>query len=477
MAKKLSDTVIAQRMQELRNLKILHERDRKQIRELKAENIALRALEAEQQATIETLKIQIAELQVMVFGKKKPPTGHHLPNAILDTAKPPRGKDSFRRPLPPASAITAEEAILLPKTCSCGGSFTHITTHERYQEDIPLPDLTKDYQAHLVTKYIIKRGICCSCGKASSGRELGGQAVSLGPNVRLLICHLVSVTGLSYAQITQLCLSLYNLHITDGEIATVIAKAHTRWLSAYEQLKADIRSSPAVHADETSWPIQNLNRQGYGWVLAASDNSKSCFALENSRGAPHAKKLLGSYRGIRITDNYGVYLALPGQQQLCWAHLYRCIRDLCYNENLPEEQLPYVSWWHKQFVGIYQQLQAYLAEPCDKQKRLEQSEELWQRLKLLLLIQNGEPDKLTRLKAQLKRAGKDRLFTCLPSYISCDNNRAERDLRALVLKRKRSFGSKTIEGAKALATVLSICTNVWRENPTSYFKTLATISR
>jgi len=89
MAKKLSDTVIAQRMQELRNLKILHERDRKQIRELKAENIALRALEAEQQATIETLKIQIAELQVMVFGKKKPPTGHHLPNAILDTAKPP----------------------------------------------------------------------------------------------------------------------------------------------------------------------------------------------------------------------------------------------------------------------------------------------------------------------------------------------------------------------------------------------------
>ena len=87
----------------------------------------------------------------------------------------------------------------------------------------------------------------------------------------------------------------------------------------------------------------------------------------------------------------------------------------------------------------------------------------------------GEPDKLARLKAQLTRAGKDRLFICLPKDTPCDNNRAERDLRQLVLKRKRSFGSKTKRGAQVLSTVLSICTTTWRSNQTGYFKTLAAL--
>ena len=247
-------------------------------------------------------------------------------------------------------------------------------------------------------------------------------------------------------------------------------------MPAYRQLEADIRSSPSVHADETPWPIQNLNRQGYAWVLSASDNPKTCFSLEISRGAPHAKKLLGSYHGIRITDNYGVYLSLPGKQQLCWAHLYRYIRDLRYNENLPGKQLPYVTQWYGQFASIYQQLQTYLAEPYDKASRHTKADELWQRLQLLLSPKRGEPDKLARLKAQLTRAGRDRLFICLPNNTPCDNNRAERDLRPLVLKRKRSFGSKTHQGAKALATILSICTTTWREDPTTYFKTLAAIT-
>jgi transposase len=280
--------------------------------------------------------------------------------------------------------------------------------------------------------------------------------------------------GLSYAQIIQLFQSLYGLHLTDGEIAGIVRQQHSRWLPAYEQLKADIRASPSIHADETSWPIQSLQGQGYGWVLAASDSLKSCFALENSRGAPHAQKLLQGYSGIRITDDYGVYRSLPGLQQLCWAHLYRAIRDLRYNENLPDEHLAYVGWWYEQFASMYQQLRDYLTEPYDRSKREDQAEVLWQQAQALC-SQHSEPVKLTKLKAQLMRAGKNKLFICLSDDTPCDNNRAERDLRPLVLKRKRSFGSKTERGAQALATVLSICTTTWRSNPSGYFRSLAAL--
>jgi hypothetical protein len=137
---------------------------------------------------IETQAIRIAELAAMVFGKKKqppsvtPPKAQDKPSA---SPKPPRNNDSFKRTIPKAEAVT--ETIHVPVDhCACGGPLTDITTHDRYIEDIPLPDLTAGYNAKLVTKHLVRRGICSKCGKVISGQDLGGSVVSLGPNVRLL---------------------------------------------------------------------------------------------------------------------------------------------------------------------------------------------------------------------------------------------------------------------------------------------------
>lgn len=475
--KKLSDIDIKRLLQEGRNFKRLYYELKPKFDEVKAENKQLRELLIQALAKIDTQAIQIAELQAMVFGKsKQPPTGNSGSGDLaLPKPKPPRSQASYRRPLPRADAITA--TVVLPvNVCACGGELTNITEHDRYVEDIPLPELTPNYTAKLVTKYVVQRGICVTCGKARSGQDLGGAIVSLGLNIRLLVCHLVTTLGMSYAQVASLLLSLYGLNITDGEIANILTKQHVTWQPAYQQLKADIRAAPAVHADETPWPIQGLQGGGYGWVLADATSPKVCYALENSRGARHAKSLFGdTFNGIRISDDYGVYRSLPGEQQLCWAHLYRCIRDLRYNNNLPEEQLPYVKQWHEQFAEIYADLRAYLADPYDKDLRLKQTDELWERIQALLETNPSDPTKLTKLKNQLTRAGQSKLLVCLVASTPCDNNRAERDLRGLVIKRKRSFGSKTEQGAQALATVLSICTTTWRMNPTGYFKALAAI--
>lgn len=483
MPKMLSQKEVAKRLIRLRNLEQLH-RISKQMRSKKDELIATQAeqldklevLVTKQQEFIETQAIRIAELETMVFGKKKRPPmgGTPIATELAPIEKPTRSKDSYRRPLPPAVAITTELLVSLPDHCQCGGELADMTTHDRYQEDIPLPELTADYTPRLVTKFVIERGICKVCGKATSGKDLGGQAVTLGPHVRLLICHLIGVLGMSYSQVTNLLLSLYGLRTSDGELANILARQHQAWLPAYEQLKAEIRAAPVVHADETPWPIQSLDGYGYAWNLSDANSPKVCFALENSRGGIHAKNLFGEqFVGVRISDDYGVYRALTGIQQLCWAHLYRCIRDLRYNDNLPEVQLPDVTWWYEQFAGIYQDLRMYLGEPHDEVVRATQATELWQRLQTLLPAEHGEPVKLTKLKAQLNRAGQAKLFACLIYDTPCDNNRAERDLRQLVLKRKRSFGSQTEKGAQALATVLSLCTTTWRTQPGSYFQALA----
>jgi len=109
---------------------------------------------------------------------------------------------------------------------------------------------------------------------------------------------------------------------------------------------------------------------------------------------------------------------------------------------------------------------------------MREADELWGRTyRLAKLTRKNleDPDKLRRLKDQLLRAGKRKLFACLIYDTPADNNRAERDLRPLVLKRKRSFGSKTVKGAKAMSTVMSVCTTMFRRHPDHYFKALAQV--
>jgi transposase len=479
MSQKLSDAVVKQRLQQLRNLQKAHERDQRKISTLEALVSRLEAVTVAQQTQLNTQAIRIAELQTMVFGKRRePPTGTPTGKDLPPTPKPPRTKDSYRRPLPSTASITAT-AHCPVSTCACGGELTNLTTQDRYVEDIPLPDLTPGYQPKLVTRLVVERGVCSRCGKPSSGRELGGAVTSLGPNIRLLVSHLISVSGMSYSQVTSLCQTLYGLTLSDGEIAGIIKTQHTAWLPVYHQLQADIRASRVNHVDETPWPIQSEEGRGYTWSLSDAYSPKVCFVCAISRGTVHAQKLFSGFTGVRVSDDYTAYHAeaLPGSQQLCWAHLYRAIRDLRYNDNLPEEQLPYVDSWYGGFAAIYQDLRMYLSEPYDEVVRETQAGELWGRVQRLAATgpPHGslEPKKLANLKAQLIRAGRDRLFVCLPEDTPCDNNRAERDLRQLVLKRKRSFGSKTPRGAQALSTVLSLCTTTWRMNQANYFQALA----
>jgi transposase len=454
---------------------------------LKAHNVRLqnqvKVLTREQaqlRQQLSTQAIQIAELQTMVFGRRRqPPTGTPRSGENLPLApKPSRTKDSYRRPLPTTASVTATTHCPV-SSCACGGELSQITTQDRYIEDIPLPELTPGYQPRLVTRLVVERGICGRCGKPSSGRNLGGAVTSLGPNVRLLVSHLVSVSGMSYSQIITLCQTLYGLTLSDGEITGIIKSKHQAWLPAYHQLRADIQSSKVNHADETPWPIQSEEGRGYTWSLSDAYSPRVCFVCAISRGTVHARKLFEDFTGVRISDDYTAYRAetLPGSQQLCWAHLYRCIRDLRYNDNLPAGQLAYVESWYAVFTAIYQDLRMYLDEPYDQGVRETQAAELWGRVQQLAATgppgTAGEPRKLANLKTQLIRAGRDRLFICLSENTPCDNNRAERDLRQLVLKRKRSFGSKTPGGAQALSTVLSLCTTTWRMNPDNYFQTLS----
>ena len=202
-------------------------------------------------------------------------------------------------------------------------------------------------------------------------------------------------------------------------------------------------------------------------------------AIKKSRAGIYIRKLLEDFKGMRVTDGYAAYSnkALVGKHQLCWAHLFRTIHGLRHNKNLPKEQADFVIKWYVDFVEIYAKLEDRLDAPTNSSTRVENKAELEAELAELLNKsppETGEPKKLTNFRKQLLKAAEaDKLFVCLIVYGPCDNNRAERDLRPFVIKRQNSFGSVSMKGATALATVMTVCANTQRNHPDNYFEALA----
>ena len=106
MPQKLSEAIVKQRLQQLRNLQKAHVRDLEKISLLESLVAGHEATIAGQQQQLDTQAIQIAELQTMVFGKRRPPPNHLGPRS--HTAAPcrppaPLPQPSIsRRPFAPA---------------------------------------------------------------------------------------------------------------------------------------------------------------------------------------------------------------------------------------------------------------------------------------------------------------------------------------------------------------------------------------
>ena len=80
-----------------------------------------------------------------------------------------------------------------------------------------------------------------------------------------------------------------------------------------------------------------------------------------------------------------------------------------------------------------------------------------------------DPKKLATIKESLRKR-REAYFVCLlHKGIPADNNKAERAIRPLVLKRRNSFGSKTQRGAETTSILASVLYSLFRRKPVDFF--------
>lgn len=460
------------------------QRQRQVIARLINENRMLREKVKVQEARIielgnlvEKLQLQIEELHRIIFGgskKERSPEQESKGSNISTTSYTKRPPESYRRSVPALEEITSFERSVLHQCSHCNGEVSHIQEVEQYVEDmLPLCEWYKKLKT--VTQEVIETGYCKRCRKRVSAKLISQQQVRVGRNIKQFVAFGTIIMRLSYEQVKNFLEGTTKIKLSDGEISNILQEEAGRLKPAFERLKEKIRGQPAAHFDETSWNVQQSSHGNFAWAMTTTDTTDTVFMLGRSRGKGNVVELKGKNSAYQtgISDDYGAYKNIFVQHALCWAHPYRKLRDLKNSEHISPEKKVHCTEVYERFAHMYDKVRTVISEPYDKKKRFEIKERLMKTFEEIIQEDTDDPAPLQRIKKRL-REQKECYFVCIEEKgIPADNNKAERALRHLVLKRKNSYGSKTQAGADWMSVLYSVLLSWWWESKDTFFEKLA----
>lgn len=447
-------------------------------KKLRLENKVLKERVLFLESRAETLELQIKELQKIIYGRK------HNGDQDDDNSddKQTRSKSSYRRPIPKPEEITKEEIYFIDICPDCGSFLILKTAIIRYIVDILLPCIDEQTgiikaPAKTVVKQVIEKGWCpkCKCWHLAKLPEhsppVKHNEVLLGSGIKKFVNFQTYIIKDTYQQVQNELIGLYNIEISQGEIAKMLNKTSTKLSPEYERLKERVKKSSGCHLDETGW--QTRGEKNFAHINAPTDSNEVVFLIGRNRGKGNSVELVGdNYDGTTISDFLPNYKNMSGDHQVCWAHLLRKTRDLKNNSNLNNIKRDFVLQIHMELKGIFRDLKTILSEPFNFETRQSYLPKLYDRINQTakkIYCFKESPKKLTDV-ANLILKYKSELFTCVThENIPPENNKAEQGLRHVVLKRKNSFGTQSEAGNKTFEINMSVLLSLWRQNKTTFW--------
>ncbi|MGD0510745.1 MAG: transposase [Candidatus Micrarchaeaceae archaeon] len=490
MANSLPDAEIKRRLTKLRNYEHnLYPAARTRIDKLELEVKDLKAekaqwLEERERflSLVQKLQLQVEMLNAKVFGKKRGKGGSGDPNTTMPPNEPPslkqsRSAGSYRRVLPSEAEVTSVEHHPIDAAVTSSHASHTLSKHKTtdyYVEDIILPS---EISLKTVIKHTVACAYCEDCRTWLYGADIPKQQVILGDNLPKLVCFLSVVARFSYQQITEHVGLFYHIKLTDGLITNMLESQAAKLRPAYEGLIESILTQSGVHFDESSWKMLIEKLGHYVWVMTGTESRDAAYFFGKSRGKDVlTKTMLTSLKKtgkkiIGISDDYGAYRAVEQflAHALCWAHPNRKLRDLAESTTLPSVTKTHCDKAYERFNALYREVNTLWNADISEDKRDKQRKKLEVRFDRIAKPHSKDPPELKVYKDSL-RSNKEAYFVCLQyPNIPPDNNKAERAIRHLVIKRKACGGSKTQKGADVLSVLYSVLLSLhWRE-PQDYF--------
>jgi len=463
---KLSQAEINRRMTQWRNDRLLEPKRKKRMKELEDRCAFLETENAELKRTVEMLCLRIEQLEKIIFGQKKGPDGQGGSRQLPAQPKMPkkeRNNASFRRAIPTAEEITDHTHHSIDICPACTTPLRRKMIIVRYVEDIPDPQ-------KMVTKQMIEKGYCPQCRLWKSAIPISPQHCTLGPNVRTYVALATSILGQTFGKMNLYLRSLHRLSVSDGEIAAIIRSAHRTLLPEKQGIRKRIAAATVSHFDESPYPVQHGMQGNYAWVKTSADGPDTEFLFGRTRGKGNAEELCGPLSDqVGVTDDYGAYDNLFRHHALCWAHPLRKFRDLAESGALTQEHHRQCVDFYERFHALQRSVASVVTSPFRHEERMIAAETHAAEIAVLMTPDPEDLPKLATYKSTFLEHREKYLLCIRMAGVPMTNNKAERSIRPLVIKRLLSFGSRSQQGAEAMETIFSVCfTLLWRK-PEDYF--------
>ena len=392
---------------------------------------------------------QLKELLFKKNSKKKEALSDEKVHFIEKRQKKKRGGQhghkgkGYQKP----SHIDEVERVYLSHCPCCKNELARSNSiYTRVIQDLPDVDVIR----YLVKQYEIENQWCKHCKKIQRATPKEVMPHShYGINILLYIMMEKYGSKSSLSAIQFSLNKLFRLVISEGTIAKRLQRASEFLGSEYDRILTAIRLEKVKHCDETGWRIEGINH----WIWGLFTKKHAYYCVDQSRGKGVIDDLLkGSNKdSILIHDDYGAYQKLAAHHQSCWAHLLRESRRLAEDKKASKE----IQRLNIKLKKIFVDLSKITKRPFNQTRRQTAYEKYEATFQKIIQAQYKQAD-TKKIQTRISNQENNLITALLYENVELTNNRAERELRPLVVTRKMSYGSQSSKGAKSHMVNMSV---------------------
>ena len=445
-------TILMDRTLRWRRLCFLYEMGEREARKrchaLAKRNAELERRHQEDQQTLQRLQqrlrslLKIPESSPTQEASREEVASEGLPRTAPRKRGAPLGHRGDTRHIPPH--VDIEETIPPPVVCpDCGHcDLTDLNTvDDRYMEDIP-PAL------RVVTHRKYRQAFCPHCQCVVHHPEaLHGPPVQTGPRLAAHLTQLRVRLGVTHRKLAVYATEVLGIPLTPSGVLGILNRMADRMEPVYNGIAHALTVQRVLHGDETGWKMD-----GQRWQMWCFCNAfLAFFHPDKSRGSQVVIAILGGdFAGLLHCDFYAAYNVLTNLQR-CWIHFARDIHE----ERLITPNDSFLKTLHDKTQFIMDSAKALLtgSVPAAKTKKLQRS--MHHALDEMTELEPSKSRALTLVERLRKHRHSLLNFLNVPGA-EFHNNRAERQLRPVVIFRKLSFGNRTAIGALRYARLATV---------------------
>jgi transposase len=434
------------------------------IAELEVELASKEARIAEQDARIAVLEKQVAELAAQLgqnsSNSHRPPSSDSPDDRRRRRNKGKKEKQQRKRGGQQGHAGAHRELLpenkvnkfveLFPAECeNCWKPLPKVPdpSATRYQqtEVPPIEPQTTEWRRHEVA--------CPCCGyktRAAYDRDLIPSS-AFGPRLIAIMALLTGVYHLGRRKAVQMLSDIVGVRVSLGALSAVEERVSNAVQPCVDEAWDRVRAADIKHTDGTTWSQAGVTMAL--WTIAAA--GVTVFKILTDSAKKTLRPLYGALTGILVSDRAkALNFWAMARRQICWAHLLR--KFISFSERAGPS-----SKFGRQLLDytglVFEYWQDYQRGKLGRATFVAWMRPVQQQIETVLAqavaadisgVSGSCADILEHNAA---------LWTFVEQVgVEPTNNHAEREIRAFVLWRKRSFGTQSIRGNKFAENLMTV---------------------